>query len=306
MSSPARESLLINPEEVGTWALGSYVPVDASWFMHAAIRRPKEEFEVKRLPNARFFDLDKVASQHPLGLPHMMPDNHTFADALESLGIDRGTTVVLYDTHGVFSSPRALFTFKAFGHPGALVLNGGLPAWEEQGLPVETEPPSAPWKSSYKPVPQLDASVIRSYEQMVDNSQYERDSKASELVLDARAHPRYTGETPEPRDIPSGHIPNSFSLPFSTLLEQHDKGDRSYTTMLSPEKLEQAIRDVLGPSADAVLAGQRPIVTTCGSGMTAAIIWLALQELGIDASVYDESWMGYAARKSSKIATGDE
>ncbi|KZO94982.1 Rhodanese-like protein [Calocera viscosa TUFC12733] len=307
LSLSTRESLLVTPEEVNSWASGSYVPLDATWLMPAANRNPHQEFEKKRIPNARYFDLDKVASQHPLGLPHMMPDSQTFAGACESLGIDRGTRLVFYDTHGVFSSPRALFTFKAFGHEEAVVLNGGLPRWEVEGHPLETEPPSAPWKATYKPLPELDESVIRSYEQIIGNTHFATDDKAGELLLDARSRERYSGEAQEPRPgLPAGHIPNSLSLPFSNLLESHLDKSPSYTTMLPVARLRAAVEAALGPYTEDVLTGKRSLVNTCGSGMTAAIVWLALQELGVKSALYDESWTGYALRKESPVATGSD
>ncbi|KZT61095.1 Rhodanese-like protein [Calocera cornea HHB12733] len=307
LSLSTRESLLVTPEEVSSWASGSYVPLDATWFMPASDRKAYDEFEKKRLPNARFFDVDKVASQHPLGLPHMMPDSQMFANACESLGIDRGTRLVFYDTYGIFSAPRALFTFKAFGHEEAVVLNGGLPRWEVEGHPLETHAPSAPWRSTYKPLPTLDESVIRSYEQVIGNAQLSRDDKTGELVVDARSQERYAGTVPEPRPgLPTGHIPNSLSLPFSTLLENHVDHSPTYTTMLPPEKLREVVETMLGAYANDVLSGKRSLVNSCGSGMTAAIVWLALQELGVKSALYDESWTGYAMRKESPLATGTD
>jgi len=156
-------------------------------------------------------------------------------------------------------------------------------------------------------VPTLNSKVVRSYEQVVRNSQVPRDDKESELVLDARSEGRFTGADPEPRPgLSSGHIPNALSLPFSNLLESHLSSSPSYTTLLPPDKLRAAIEAALGPYAAAALSGERPLVTSCGSGMTAAIIWLALQELGVSSSLYDESWTGYAMRKESEIAKGDD
>jgi thiosulfate/3-mercaptopyruvate sulfurtransferase len=267
---------------------------------------PREGFLSKRLAGARFLDLDEVASPHELGLKHMMPQGRVFADVCERFGIDPSSHVVIYDTQGVFSSPRALFMFRAFGHHNSSVLDGGLPRWEAEGFPIETQTPAEVERSNY-PMPTFDAETIRSYEQMVSNaSQNPSTDPTAELVVDARSHGRYLGIDPEPRPgLSSGHIPHSFSLPFGIFLQTHSSPNSSihYTTYLSPSEIHKALVDAIGAEqTESVIKGERPIITSCGSGMTAGVLWLGLKLLGIEkVRLYDESWTGYAARSSSVI-----
>ncbi|KAG8984243.1 hypothetical protein FRB94_000342 [Tulasnella sp. JGI-2019a] len=303
-ASSIRSGLILTPAEMVALPGDMTVPVDVSWFMPNVKRNPAEEFIAKRIPKAQRLDLDVVASKHLLGLPHMMPDAETFSEACGSIGIEPTTHVVLYDSTGVFSSPRALFMFKAFGHRKASILNGGLPRWEDEGRPVESGNPK-PVKRTIYPPPTLDKNLIRSYEQMVINSSAVK--PGAEIVLDARAHGRFTGEAPEPRpDLRSGHIPNSYSLPFSDCIRpQPSSNGVSYTVMKSEEELRDAASKTLGPNLTSVLNHERQVVNSCGSGMTAAVLWLSLQQMGVDSAIYDESWMGYAARPASEIHTGD-
>jgi len=283
--------------------------VDASWFMPGSPRKPKEEFLKKRIQGARFLDLDEVASQHVLGLKHMMPSSEVFAKACECFGISPSSHVVIYDTHGVFSSPRALFMFRSFGHHRSSILNGGLPAWEAQECPVESGELQTAAKASYPP-PKLDKGVIRDYEQMVSNATLSPAAEpAAEIVIDARSQGRFLGIDPEPRPgLSSGHIPHSLSLPFNTFLETHneerpDGSTVAYTTLRPATGILESLQAALGPEyTKEVLSGKRSIITTCGSGMTAGILWLGLKTLGVEnIGLYDESWTGYASRKESLI-----
>jgi len=185
------------------------------------------------------------------------------------------------------------------------VLNGGLRYWESQGLPIEEGGSTLVINHSEYPIPELDKTMLRSYEQIRSNAlRFSSDKGNAELVLDARAAPRYHGTAPEPRPgLPSGHIPHSISLPFDTLLKTHNHGRDTFTTLRQPEELRRIFVDKLGWDTALQPIARRRIVNTCGSGMTAAIIWLALQRLGIDSALYDESWMGYAARSESIIST---
>jgi len=274
--------------------------------MPNAPRNGKAEFLNKRLPGAQYLDLDEVASPHELGLKHMMPEARVFAEACGRFGLKPSSHVVIYDTYGVFSSPRALFMFRAFGHQKSSIINGGLPRWVDEGLPVETSKPITPTSTSYSE-PGLNQQVIRSYEQIVSNSLLDplRDS-AAEIVLDARSKERYSGAAAEPRPgLPSGHIPNTFSLPFYTFLQKHtSKADGSeYTTFLPQDAITQALEAAVGhDQAQSIINGKRRVVTTCGSGMTAGILWLGLGLLNVkNIGLYDESWTGYALRPSSRI-----
>jgi len=229
----------------------------------------------------------------------MLPSASFFAESCERIGVEPTSHVVLYDTIGVFSSPRALYMFKAFGHKSASILNGGLPRWEKEGRPIESGPPKPIAPSKY-PAPIFKKDFVRSYEEIVKNSSAVQSD--AELVLDARSHGRFTGQDPEPRpSLSSGHIPNSRSLPFSDLL----KSQSGYTVLPDPSTFRPIIEKALGPEVQNVFASQRKVVNSCGSGMTAAVLWLALKELGIDSAIYDESWTGYASRPESNIVKGE-
>ncbi|GJE85936.1 thiosulfate sulfurtransferase [Phanerochaete sordida] len=302
--------LVITPRQLTDLDHSKLSILDASWHMPNSPRKAREEFLQKHIQGAQYLDLDEVASEHELGLKHMMPSPEKFAQACEQFGISPTSHVILYDTHGVFSSPRALFMFRAFGHNRSSILDGGLPNWEAHGCPVESGEAQQREKASY-PVPQFDQDIIRSYEQILGNA--DRDPSkdpAAELVLDARPAGRWSGKDPEPRPgLSSGHIPHSVSLPFSAFLMKRtythagDAAPGTYTELASPSALHSTLEEALGKeTADEVRAGKRRVVTSCGSGMTAAVIWLGLKQMGVEKiSLYDESWTGYAAREGSKI-----
>ncbi|KAI6005085.1 Rhodanese-like domain-containing protein [Pisolithus orientalis] len=308
MSTMATTPYLISPSQLheSLQSSGGVSVLDASWFMPNSPRKPQEEFNKKRIPGAQFLDLDQVASPHELGLKHMMPSESVFAAACEGFGIEPNSHVVIYDTHGVFSSPRALFMFRAFGHSKSSILDGGLPRWETGGFETEDAPPVDRKKSTY-PTPILDRTVVRSYEQVVENSMLDPAlDPSAELVVDARSRGRFTGTDPEPRPgLSSGHIPHSFSLPFNAFLRTHTIPNTStqYTTFLPISELRQALVDAIGTEqVEVILSGKRRITTSCGSGMTAGILWLGLRMLGAKSvSLYDESWTGYASRSESRI-----
>ncbi|KAF9480444.1 Rhodanese-like protein [Pholiota conissans] len=305
MSTAAR--LLLSPRQVNELSVsGAHISlIDSTWYMPNAPRNAKDEFLAKRIPGAQFLDLDEVASPHKLGLKHMMPDKETFAHACEKLGISPSTHVVLYDAHGVFSSPRALFMFRSFGHENSSIIDGGLPRWIEDDLPIETSLPSQPQPAVYAS-PKFEDKSIRSYEQIVANSQVDPSTNEwSELVLDARPKGRYTGTDSEPRPgLSSGHIPHSYSLTFNLFLQKHKTKDgQEYSTLLPPAEIKKALEAAVGPKeASKIIRGERPVVASCGSGMTAGVLWLGLQLLGVkNVGLYDESWTGYAMRSTSHI-----
>jgi len=313
----------------------SIVTLDATWFMPnlSPPRNARAEFEAgPRLPQSRFWDVDEVADKRPIEglgspLPHMMPDGDTFARAAEEAGIEPETHVVVYDTHGIFSAPRTAFTFLAFGHNKVSVLDGGLPGWLAAKLDVESGSPKAQIQKTSYPTPKLRPNRIRSYQEVLANASL--GASRAQAVLDARPAPRFHGTAPEPRPgLSSGHIPASYSLPFSSLLDTQktaDDSDKTYTVLKSQTDLWRVVSAALadrqsawgagaGASADeggnsavdrlrqeSSGQGQVAVTATCGSGMTAAVIWLALQQLGIESAIYDESWTGWASRKDSPI-----
>ncbi|KAH9921955.1 Rhodanese-like protein [Epithele typhae] len=295
------------------------VVLDASWHMPNSPRNADQDFKRIHIPQARFLNIDRVASFHPLGLPHMMPDAAMFREFCGQMRITPSTHVVLYDTHGVFSSPRALYMFRAFGHTRSSILDGGLPGWLAHGQEYERGEPERIEESRY-PLPQLDEQAVKDYDQIVAN--VERDPAKDPdafYVLDARSSERFLGTSPEPRPgLSSGHMPHSISLPFSHFIESHTIPDdiaakytkelpATYTRLRSNQSLLSALDESLGPErAKEVLDGKRQVVASCGSGMTAGVIWLGLKMLGVEqVGIYDESWTGYAMRVGSKIEKVD-
>ncbi|GAA5999497.1 thiosulfate sulfurtransferase [Rhodotorula paludigena] len=315
------------------------VVLDASWHMPASQRSAWAEYRHKRIHGAAFWDVDQIAGKSDVGVPHNIPSVEQFEDACSRLGIARDSHVVVYDTVGVFSSPRTAFTFKHFGHDQVSILDGGLPRWLAEGLPIDTERPTNPnphaaeagAQLAYGPIfsellyahkPRVESYFIQDIEEMfteykVDGG--ERDDvrqwsdmtanadkgKEGDAVVDARPAGRFHGTDPEPREgLSSGHIPHSLSLPFSAVLSPESSTTPPYKTLLAPADLERVLSEHLGADVWAqIKQGERAVTSTCGSGMTAAVLWLALQRAGAEANVaiYDESWTGYASRPESKI-----
>ncbi|KAM5538236.1 hypothetical protein V8D89_008123 [Ganoderma adspersum] len=294
------------------------IVLDASWHMPNSPRKADQEYLARHIPSSRFLDIDRVASPHPLNLAHMMPDPKTFATACSELGISPSTHVVIYDSHGVFSSPRALYMFRTFGHHRSSILDGGLPGWLSHGGTTQHEQQKF-MRVKYA-APTLDGQAVKKYEQMVENAELDPTKNVEAYyVLDARSKGRFLGSDPEPRPgLSSGHMPHSVSLPFTAFLETHSipedaaskiKGDLplTYTRLRSTQGILLALEESLGPQrAKEVLEGKRHVVASCGSGMTAGVIWLGLKSLGVDGvGIYDESWTGYAMRPESKILQGE-
>jgi thiosulfate/3-mercaptopyruvate sulfurtransferase len=313
--------MVLGPKQVQERMQRGHVRLlDATWFMPNVERNARQEFQRgPRIPGASFWDVDRIAthredldedqrSLNPLGLSHMMPTPEKFARAASLHGIDPSTHVIVYDTHGVFSSPRTAFTFYAFGHRAVSILDGGLPGWRAAGLQLEDGQPQTVEARDY-PISELRPGLIRSYDEMIANA---RMGPRGQTVLDARPAGRYAGTAPEPRPgLSSGHIPHSQSLPATILLDTHTDPTNEaskFTTVKSQTDLWRSISDALPNGADdldklrqASSAAEPAATNTCGSGMTAAILWLGLYQLGVQSSIYDESWTGYAQRKESVI-----
>ena len=254
--------------------------IDASWHLDGRDGRP--DFEATRIPGAVFFDLE-ASSDQVSDLPHMLPSPEIFAARMGELGVAGTDRIVVYDTVGVRSSPRVWWMLKVMGAGRVQVLDGGLPAWRAAGGPMQSGPPADPKPAVFHA--RLDEDAVLDLPGL-------RSALAEGVqVLDARAAPRFRGEAAEPRaGLRSGHMPGALNLPFPEVLAPNG-----------------GLKDRDGLRAAFAEAGidlDRPIVTTCGSGVTAAILSLALAELGHDSRLYDGSWAEWGGRTDTPVSTG--
>jgi len=255
--------------------------VDGTWHMPQLGRDARAEFLAAHIPGAVFFDIDAIAD-HTTTLPHMLPSAEAFATAVGALGLGSGDRIIVYDVRGVVSAARVWWTFRAFGHGAVAVLDGGLRTWRLEGRPVEAgEPKPTPRTFAARPRPELvrDLAAVRA-----------NLTSRAEQVVDARSAGRFAGTEPEPRPgLRGGHIPGSLNLPYETLY-------RADGRLETPDALRAAMR-----AAGVDLA--RPIVTSCGSGVTASVLALALHRLGRpDVAVYDGSWSEWGGRVDTPTA----
>jgi thiosulfate/3-mercaptopyruvate sulfurtransferase len=256
--------------------------VDGTWHMPHLGRDARAEFETAHIPGATFFDIDAIADRRTT-LPHMLPSPDEFAAAVGGLGIGAGDRVVVYDVRGVVSAARVWWTFRAFGHDAVAVLDGGLTKWRAEGRPVASGPATATRRAfTARPRPEL----VRDVEAMRANL----DSHVAQ-VLDARSAGRFAGTEPEPRaGLRGGHIPGSLNLPYEALYGADG-------TLRLPHELRSAV-------TAAGVDLERPIITTCGSGVTASVLALALYLVGRpDVAVYDGSWSEWGARSDTPVET---
>ena len=259
--------------------------LDASWYLPNMYRNPIVEYEKKHIPDARFFDIDDI-SDHRSDLPHMVPPVEKFMSKVRKLGVGDGHQVVIYDGLGMFSAARVWWLFKMMGHEDVAVLDGGLPKWISDGFPVNDELP-----------------VIRDRHMMVNQvPSYLKDvtqvAAASKLgdyeIIDARSPGRFRGEENEPREgLRKGHIPNSKNVFFKSLLNDDQ-------TFKNKSELKQMF-DSAGVDIS------KPVITSCGSGVTAAVLNLGLELIGkTDHSLYDGSWTEWGMSPTLPISTGDQ
>jgi thiosulfate/3-mercaptopyruvate sulfurtransferase len=258
--------------------------IDASFKLPGIMPLPIDDYLAAHIPGAVFFDVDAV-SDHSVSLPHMYPDEQQFARNIAALGISSTDTVVAYDSGGWVAAPRAWWMFLSFGHGNVKVLDGGLKKWQAEGHPTHAgQVMPKPGRFEAK----LDSGYVRSKQQLVGNL----DSHA-EQVIDARPRPRFEGTGPEPRPgLRGGHIPGSRNVPYAELF------DAKTGAMKSLEDL----RRIFG---DAGVDLAKPVVTTCGSGVSAAVLTLALYRLGVRGSaLYDGSWAEWGMSDGPPVATG--
>jgi thiosulfate/3-mercaptopyruvate sulfurtransferase len=257
--------------------------IDASWYFPHEARDARAGYALAHIPGAVFFDIDEIADETS-GLPHMLPSGVKFASRVRKLGLGDGTRMVVYDQLGLRSAARVWWTFRAMGHLDVVVLDGGLPKWIAEGRPVD-DIPTPPRERHF--TPRYSSDLVRDLNQVKKALETGR-----EQLVDARPAGRFTGETPEPRaGLRSGHMPGARNVPASDLIAPDG-------TMKSAAQLAE-IFDKAGVDIN------KPIVTTCGSGITAAILALGLARLGKErAAVYDGSWTEWGGRDDTEVVTG--
>lgn len=259
--------------------------VDASWYPAVANRNGREEYDAEHIPGAVFFDIDEVAD-NGTDLPHMLPAPEKFSSKVRKLGLGNGNKIVIYDGTGFASAAaRVWWMFRYFGHRDVSVLDGGLPKWLREGRAVEDLPP-VPRDRHF--IAHVNHTLVRNFDQVKANI-----GSGREQVIDARAAGRFKGNDPEPRPAKRlGHIPSSINIPFGDLIDER-------TRCLRPAA------EVKGRFEAAGVDMQRPVIASCGSGVTACVVALGLYLLGHqDVAVYDGSWAEWGNRDDSPIERG--
>jgi thiosulfate/3-mercaptopyruvate sulfurtransferase len=256
--------------------------VDATLPLVGQAGHGRDSYAAGHIPGAVFFDINAIADPDT-DLPHMLPSPDAFAEAAGTLGLGRDATIVVYDAHGIYSAPRVWWTLRVMGFEDVFVLDGGLKKWVAEGRPLETaEPSPAPAAVAHAFEPELVADIAGVTDVLANGAAQ---------VVDARSAARFRGEAPEPRtSLRSGHMPGALNLPFNEVV--------------NPDGTLKSAADLRAVFSHVDLA--RPIITSCGSGVTASVLALALARLGrFDVAVYDGSWTEWGGRSDTAVVTGD-
>ena len=258
--------------------------LDASWHLPAMNRDGRREFLAEHIPSAQFFDIDEL-SDETSDLPHMLPSTVKFASRMKEMGIGDGVRVVIYDSTGIYSAARAWWSLRAMGHNDVAVLNGGLPKWKDEGRPIEDGPARKRARMHF--TPRFNAALVAD---LYDMKGYVRAGNSQ--IIDARPAARFRGEEAEPRPgLRRGHMPGARNLP--------------YTELINPDGTLKSASEIREAFAQAGVEPQGAMVTTCGSGVTASILALALAAIGQpDVGVYDGSWAEWGQDNGLPIADG--